>query len=390
VFGSRLREIRLARGLTLEELAYAMDGQLTKQALSKYETGKSEPRPTMMLALAKALGVKAAELFGEPDYSIECLQYRTRAPMHPRSQERVEATLRVNLERRLRLEDRLGVARRPALPRRPQSAHTLADAENAAMGIRSKWSLGEGPIPNLTDVLERHSVHVFEVPGDVDFDGLAATARDDDGELRAIGIAENPDADGDRQRFNLAHELGHVTIRTAADLDEEAAANRFAGALLIPASLVYSEVGIRRSEISLEELILLKRSWGTSIQCILHRLRDLDVISQNHYQWWWQEIAALGYTKVEPIRLAREESTWERRNLARAQAEGLMTREQAAAYLGAESVTRPPVDGIDRRALMKLGLEERRAVMRADADRLVDHYEQIASDEWLGADLDEP
>jgi len=389
VFGSRLREIRLAKGFTLEELASAMDGQLTKQALSKYETGKSQPRPTMMLALAKALGVKAAELFGEPDYAIECLQYRTRAPMHPRSQERVEATLRVNLERRLHLEDRLGVARRPMLPSRSRNAQTLADAETAAVTIRSKWSLGEGPISNITEVLERQSVHVFEIPGDVDFDGLAATARDEDGELRAIGIAENPDADGDRQRFSLAHELGHVAMRMLGNLDEEKAANRFAGALLIPAALVYSEVGTRRSEISLEELLLLKRSWGASIQCILHRLRDLDVISQNHYEWWWREIGALGYTKVEPIRLAREESTWERRNLARAQAEGLMTREQAAAYLGADRATAPPADGIDRRALMTLGLEERRAVLKAHADRLVDYYERVAVDEWLGADIDE-
>lgn len=389
MFGSRLREIRLAKGLTLEELATAMDGQLTKQALSKYETGKSQPRPAMMLALAKALGVKAAELFGEPDYAIECLQYRTRAPMHPRSQERVEATLRVNLERRLHLEDRLGAGRRPMLPRKPYSARTLADAENAAVTIRSNWSLGEGPIPNVTDVLERQSVHVFEIPGDMDFDGLAATARDEDGELRAIGIAENPDADGDRQRFSLAHELGHAAMSMSGDLDEEKAANRFAGALLIPATLVYSEVGTRRSEISLEELLLLKRSWGASIQCILHRLSDLDVISQNHYEWWWREIAALGFTKVEPIRLAREESTWERRNLARAQAEGLMTREQAAAYMGIVGGSIAPADGIDRRALMKLGLEERRAVMRAHADQLVEYYGQVASDEWLGADLDE-
>jgi hypothetical protein len=126
-----------------------------------------------------------------------------------------------------------------------------------------------------------------------------------------------------------------------------------------------------------------------SVQCILHRLRDLDVISQNQYEWWRGEIAALGYTKVEPVRLPREESTWERRNLARAQAEGLMTNEQAAAYLGAERPVRA-FDGIDRRALMKLGLEDRRAVLRTHAEQLVDYYEQVASDEWLEADLDEP
>jgi len=389
VFGARLREIRLAKGFTLEELASAMNGRLTKQALSKYETGKSEPRPTMLVALANALGVKTAELLGEPDYSIECLEYRTRAPLHPRSEERVEATLRYGLERRLRLEDRLCVGRRPMLPNQPKPVRSLASTEATAESIRSKWALGSGPIPNFTEVLERQSIHVFEVAGDDDFDGLAATARDEDGKLRAVGIAENPDTAGDRQRFNLAHELGHVAVKPSASLDEEATANRFAGALLVPASLVFDQVGTRRSEVSLDELLLLKRSWGVSVQCILHRLSDLDIISQNQYDWWCREIKALGYSKVEPGRLPREESTWERRNVARAQAEGLMSREQAAAYLGVERQVRA-TDGIDRRALMKLSLEDRRAVLREHAEQLVDYYEQVASDEWLEVDLDEP
>lgn len=388
MFGSRLREIRLAKGFTLEALASAMGGQLTKQALSKYETGKSQPRPTVLVALAQALGVRASELFGEPDYSIECLQYRTRAPLHPRSKERVEATLSYRLEQRLRLEDRLNAGRRPLLPERPRGVRTLPDAEDAARLIRKTWSLGTGPIPNFTEVLERQSIHVFEISGDGDFDGLAATARDADGGLRAVGIAENPDTDGDRQRFNLAHELGHVTLRPSAELDEEAVANRFAGALLVPDSLVYDEVGRKRSELSWDELLLLKQSWGVSVQCILHRLRDLEVISQSHYKWWWREIEALGYRKVERERLPREESTWERRNLARAQAEGLMTMEQAAAYLGVERPTRAS-DGVDRRALMKLSLEDRRAVLRRHSEQLVDYYAQVASDEWMEADLDE-
>ena len=224
--------------------------------------------------------------------------------------------------------------------------------------------------------------------GEGDFDGLAATARCEDEELRAVGIAETPDATGDRQRFNLAHELGHVVVAPSGDLDEEAVAHRFAGALLVPASLVFDQVGTRRSELSLEELLLLKRSWGVSIQCILRRLRELDVISQNHYEWWRGEILALGYSKVEPMCLPREESTWERRNLARAQAEGLMTREQAAAYLGLER--EPSVsDGMDRRALMRLSLQDRRAVLREHAAGLVEYYEGAASEEWLEADLDE-
>lgn len=389
MLAARLREIRLAKGYTLDELATRMDGQLTKQAISKYERGESQPRSKMLVALARALGVKTADLLGEPDYSIECLQYRTRAPMRARSKERVEAVLRHSLERRLRLEDRLSVGRRPRLPDERVVVDTVEQAEELAGTIREKWSLGADPIANLTDVLERQSIHVFEVRGDDDFDGLAAVARTDDGQLRAVGIAENPERDGDRQRFNLAHEVGHVVLEAAGTVDEEDAASRFAGALLVPPSLVFDEVGERRSDVALDELLLLKKLWGVSAQCILHRLRDLDVISQSHYEWWWREIDALGYRKTEPIRLEREQSTWERRNVARAKAERLISASEAAAYLGAEPESQT-ANEIDRRALMKLSLSDRRAVLREHAQRLAAEYEQTEVDEWLGADLDEP
>jgi Zn-dependent peptidase ImmA (M78 family)/transcriptional regulator with XRE-family HTH domain len=389
MFAARLREIRLAKGYTLDELAGRMEGEVTKQAISKYETGSAHPRPKTLVALAKALDVKSAELFGEPDYAITCLQYRTRAPLRSRSKERVEAVLRYSLERRLRLEDRLAAGRRPRLPKKRITVDTVEQAEGLAGTIRNDWRLGCEPIANFTEVLERQSIHVFEVPGDDDFDGLAAVARTEDGELRGVGIAENPERDGDRQRFNLAHEVGHVVMEPVAGLNEEDAASRFAGALLVPASLVFEQLGERRSDVSLDELLLLKKSWGVSAQCILHRLRDLDVISQNHYEWWWREIDALGYRTTEPMRLEREQSTWERRNVARARAERLISSDEAAAYLGEVP---PPgsSDGIDRRFLMKLSANDRHAVLREQAERLAADYEQSQVSEWLGADLNEP
>jgi transcriptional regulator with XRE-family HTH domain/Zn-dependent peptidase ImmA (M78 family) len=389
MIGTRLREIRLARGYTLEQLSARMDGRVTKQALSKYEKGKSEPRPSTLVVLATALGVKTAELLGEPEYEISCLQYRTRAPLAKRSEERVEATLRYGLERRVRLEDRMGVKRAPRIPEPRVPVCTAEDAEVTATRLRSDWSLGTGPIANVTETLERQAIHVFEVAGEDDFDGLVAAARDADGSLRAVGIAENPDTFADRQRFNLAHGLGHVVMEPVGDMDEEDAANRFAGAFLVPGELVFAEVGGRRSELSWDELLHLKRSWGASAQCILHRLRDLDVISQHQYDWWRREIDRSGFAKVEPAPLARERSMWTERNVARAQAEGLLSREQAAAYLG-ESPSARGADGIDRQALMKLSASDRRELLSAHAEKLVGYYEDAAAGEWLGADLDEP
>jgi Zn-dependent peptidase ImmA (M78 family)/DNA-binding XRE family transcriptional regulator len=386
MLGSRMRQLRLARGWTLEELSHQMNGVVTKQALSKWEADKAFPRPTALIALAHAFGVKGAELIAEPEYSIACLEYRSRAPLAPRTRERVEASLSTSLERRLRLEDRLGASRDCALPR-SRSVASLEEAEDAARSLRAAWGLGAEAIANLSDVLEARSVHVFELAGENDFDGLAAVATCEDGSIRGVGIAENPDTDGDRQRFNLAHELGHVLMDVDPVLDEERAANRFAGGLLVPRELVFEEVGRRRSEMAWEELLLLKRLWGVSIQSILHRLWDLDVISESHFDWWMREIKALGYQKREPVRLPREESTWEARRLAHAEAEGLLSREQAAVY-AAPRPARVEQASVERRSLMKMSIEDRRAVLRAHAERLSEYYEEEARGEWVNGGFD--
>jgi Zn-dependent peptidase ImmA (M78 family) len=364
-----------------------MDGVVTKQALSKWEKGQSFPRPTALVALARALSVKGADLVSEPEYSIACLQYRTRAPLPPRTKERVEASLSARLESRLRLEDRLRPDHECALPARRLVA-SLEEAEETARAVRAEWNLGGGAIANLSDVLEARSVHVIQLGGEDDFDGLAAVATCDNGTVRGVGIAENPDTDGDRQRFNLAHELGHVLMVVDPDLDEEQAANRFAGALLVPRELVVAEVGERRGEVAWEELLLLKRLWGVSIQSILHRLYDLDVISRPHFKWWMREIKALGYQKQEPLRLPREESTWEARQLARAGAEGILSREQAAAFapLVPEAASR---DWADRRSFAKLSIEDRRSVLQSHAERLRDHYEEEAHGDWVNGGFDD-
>ena len=60
MLATRLQRLRRARGLSLEELAAEMGGIVTKQALSKYETGKATPSPVILNKLAGVLNVKSA------------------------------------------------------------------------------------------------------------------------------------------------------------------------------------------------------------------------------------------------------------------------------------------------------------------------------------------
>ncbi len=108
MIGQRLRQLRLARGLSLESLAAKTGGIVTKQALSKYEKGKAQPNPLVLNKVAAALGVKAAYLCTEPSVRIEFVAYRKGSGLLRREQANVESLVRQSLEDRIRLQEIIG------------------------------------------------------------------------------------------------------------------------------------------------------------------------------------------------------------------------------------------------------------------------------------------
>ena len=61
-FGQRVRELRLAAGMTQEDLAERCG--LFRTYLSRIETGRANPTLTMIYALATSLGVAVPAFFG--------------------------------------------------------------------------------------------------------------------------------------------------------------------------------------------------------------------------------------------------------------------------------------------------------------------------------------
>jgi transcriptional regulator with XRE-family HTH domain len=72
IFGRRLRELRVQRGLSQAALAEAVGtsgGRLTSNYVSDLERGLKAPTLTMILKLSRALDVSASELLS--DFSPE-------------------------------------------------------------------------------------------------------------------------------------------------------------------------------------------------------------------------------------------------------------------------------------------------------------------------------
>ena len=64
-FGARLRELRVAAGLTQAELGERTDPPMQSQAIARYESGDRAPTFSVLYRLASALRVAPAELLPE-------------------------------------------------------------------------------------------------------------------------------------------------------------------------------------------------------------------------------------------------------------------------------------------------------------------------------------
>lgn len=303
----RLKQLRLARGLSLEALAIALGGAVTKQALSKYEQGRSQPTPRILTKLAAALGVKAAQLFSEPDIDVQFIGYRKASRLPKREQQQIEGWISQNLEERVRLQQLIHPESDVKLPIKAFSVSTLEAVEQSAEYLRGLWQIGLDPIASVASTLEDHFIHVLDVEARDGFDGISAVAYDADQQVVAAAAVTRCGVAGERQRLNLTHELGHLVLRLPENVDEEKAAFRFGAAFLAPAASVYQEVGRRRTSLSLEELLLLKQYFGMSLWALLYRLRDLDIINESHYRDWCTQINKRGWRRQEPGELPNEQ-----------------------------------------------------------------------------------
>ena len=376
MLGERLKRFRLARGMSLDNLEAAIDGFVSKQALSKYERGKMQPKAMALNRIAAALGVKSAQLWAEPTCHIEWVAYRKRTRMGKKEQEQLQGFVAEVLEKRVSLQERIGELNSLELPIQDFSVRKLEDAEKAALELRQQWDLGIDPIANLVGVLEDHFIHIIEVDASETFDGISAVVRDNDSNLLAAAIATRRGTPGDRHRLNMAHELGHLILNLSEDIDAEKAAFRFGAAFLAPAEHLQREVGEKRSRIQLGELLYLKRRYGMSIQAILFRLKDLRVITASHYKRWCMDINKLEWKKREPIEMPPEKPERFNQLVFRAISEGLIGEQEAEQLFNDTLETSPPQSLIERRAFLKLPTELRRDLLREQAEQMAEYYDR--------------
>jgi Zn-dependent peptidase ImmA (M78 family)/DNA-binding XRE family transcriptional regulator len=339
--GARIKQARMLRGLNQRQLAARIDR--SKTTVSNYEQENTLPDSAKLMEIAEALDVDLSYFLRSPRVGDIEPVYRAFSSMNKTEEKAIIERIRDWLERYLEVESILEI---DALDFEwpdgfPQSVSSMEEIEQAALDLRDAWDIGRDPIENLTERLEDHAIRMGCIDAPADFDACAFEAEVNGG---IPVIVFNEDPPGDRQRFSIAHELGHLVLNVEGELDEEKACNRFSGAFLVPRTVFVGDVGERRRKISQRELELLKQKYGVSMQALVYRMKDRGIITESHFGRIFQWFNNAGYRREEPgDPVPREQPRRFERMVEHAMAEQLITRRRAAELLDRdpESIPEP-------------------------------------------------
>jgi Zn-dependent peptidase ImmA (M78 family) len=196
------------------------------------------------------------------------------------------------------------------------------------------WALGVDPIPSLAEFLEEKAIKVISIQLPERVSGVKANVKKADG-TRVQVIVVNSEHPGERQRFTLSHELGHLVLdlRSVSETIAEAVCNRFAGAFLVPEETLRAELGKNRTSISIRELFSLKELFGVSAQAIAFRAADLGIFNESLKRQIFVEFGKRGWRKEEPNPVPKEHPARFRRLCFRALSEDVISVSKAAELL---------------------------------------------------------
>lgn len=281
-------------GLSQTELADATG--ISQGSLSKMEQGLKEVTQTQIESLARALRCptsffsQTVREYGSP-MSMHDGMFRKSASVGQKVIDRVIAELNVRIAHTHTLLSMVDLD--PELPLPIYDVEDFeGDLETIAQNVRRAWLIPRGPIKNLTEYLERAGCIVIKCNmAGAKIDGVSYRISN----LPPL-IFVNDALPADRERFTLAHELGHIVLHRYPLPDMENEANQFASAFLMPAADIAPDL----QRLTIERAAALKPYWKVSMAALIYKAKSLGVIDEGKSQYLWRTMSTRGYRLREP------------------------------------------------------------------------------------------
>lgn len=295
IYGSRIGQARKLSGYTQKQLAGKIG--VDQSSIAQYEKGKSIPSNAIIKAIAESTGFLPTffELTPPDEFPKGSLSYRAARSVTAKEEDKAYHYAKLLYEHVCMMAQSFILPRVqvPVLREKPEKSADITRAE-----FKLSPDL---PIKNLTNLLERSGTIILPLPlflKKIDAFSTWVEIQDE----RPL-IAESFGRPGDRLRFSIAHELGHLVMHHPPKADirlMEKEANDFASALLLPKCVMDSEL---IAPVTLYTLAQLKVKWGVSMQALIYRAKDLKTITERQATYLFTQMASHGWKTREPINL---------------------------------------------------------------------------------------
>ena len=286
---------RESRGFSQLELAEKLS--LSPSNLSRMEQDFIEVGENHLKSISAILNYPEDFFYQEGETLPPALALRKRNVVAQKIILPIEAQVNIY---RLNVEKLLKAIGQPEINLPVLDIEKLGSPAEAARKLRKLWKIEKGAINNLTQVLEDNGLFLINFDFNTErVDGMSILA---DGKFPVV--FSNKRSLGDRQRFTLAYELGHLVMHLQTnpsftrDISHEA--NEFAAEFLMPEKDIKGDF---KDGVNLNVLADLKRKWKLSMQALLYRANDIGVITDNQKRYLINQFNSMNIRRREPAEL---------------------------------------------------------------------------------------
>ncbi|GAC41310.1 helix-turn-helix domain-containing protein [Paenibacillus popilliae] len=301
----RLIEAREVTGYTLTDLAELLD--VSHQAISKYEKGKATPSFEILEKISSILSVPVNYFYKPMEApSDSVIYFRSKSNSTVRSK-KVHANKLNRVKEIHKYTEQfieypsLNIPR--LITRENYFPTDFSLIDEMAIEVRKQWGLGNGPISNVTLLLEKMGAIIARAS----FSNYSIDACSSWHNMERPYILLSSDKTASRSRFDIAHELAHLVLHSKIKPNEfnkrenysriEKEAHRFAGSFLLPSPSFCSEI----VSSSIEHFIALKKRWKVSIAAMSYRAKSLGILTDDQYIYMRKKMAKNNWLTKEPL-----------------------------------------------------------------------------------------
>lgn len=314
-FGEKLTELRELNGLSRKELAARLN--VSEQAVWQYENESTIPRIEVLNKVRELFSVDTKFLFSKTflhrTASVERVAYRSK-DRESRKKAKLELTYISYADYYVSFFEKFLITPdSPITVLQSKATEILRSNPDQSMDQRitqtanfARKFLKLQHNKDLMYTLEMSGIYIIEKNLGPEIDAYSAITEDG----RPFIILGNVKKSAVRRNFDLAHELGHLLLHTAVDMETltrqehkqiEQEASQFASVFLLPEEEFKRDFAELPRHSNPDYYIEMKRKYMVSLVALEYRAYQLGLLTYQENRYFFGQMHKKSYQTLEPL-----------------------------------------------------------------------------------------